>query len=348
MKRFEHGGNYSSDILDFSVNINPLGIPDSVKKVLIDNIDKFSDYPDPDCKLLIQKLSVFENIKPDKIVCGNGAADLIYRFIYAVRPKNALLAAPTFSEYEKALSEINCNIRFHMLNELNDFIFTERILDDLQDTDIFFLCNPNNPTGSAISQRLFLKISEKCIKNEIFLVVDECFMGFSENQKRYTANLSLINKNTVIIKAFTKLYAMAGLRLGYMLFGDTALAEKVRSNGQCWSVSTVAQLAGSSALNDKEYLKKSVLLIKKERKYLSDSLKQFGFKVYPSETNYLFFYCPFRLNEMLLRKKIAIRSCENYYGLNKNYFRIAVRNHEDNKHLIYTIKSIMEHEKWQK
>ena len=148
MERFEHGGNANSDVLyDFSVNINPLGLPENVKKILIQNINIFSQYPDPECTNLIKKISGCENIPRKKIVCGNGAADLIYRLIYAVMPKRALLLAPTFSEYEKALAEVGCKIKYHYLCENENFQLTKRLLEDLQNIDMFFLCNPNNPTG---------------------------------------------------------------------------------------------------------------------------------------------------------------------------------------------------------
>lgn len=338
MKRFEHGGNYPEGILDFSANINPLGIPEGVKRILAENIGKFSEYPDPDCKELVKKLAEYEKAPAENIVCGNGAADLIYRLVRAVKPERALLTAPTFSEYEKALTEIGCRIKLHTLNESENFRITESILDVLHDADIFFLCNPNNPTGAVIPCDLMKKIACRCAEENILLVVDECFMEFTGRCSDYQA---FLNEHTVILKAFTKIYAMAGLRLGYMISGSRSLAETVRNTGQSWSVSVPAQLAGIAALKETEYVKRSVSLIKKEREYLCRALKRPEIRIYPSEANYLLIHCKMPLDKLLLERKIAVRSCENYRGLDKSYFRIAVKNHSDNMRLVNAVNEIM-------
>ncbi|MGN1417534.1 MAG: pyridoxal phosphate-dependent aminotransferase [Oscillospiraceae bacterium] len=340
MKRYEHGGNYSLDIIhDLSVNINPLGMPEGVKRVLAENIDKFSAYPDPECRGLVEKLSEAEGTLKENIVCGNGAADLIYRLVHAEKPERALLISPTFSEYEKALSEAGCEIAFHELNEAENFAVTERILDDISDdTDMLFLCSPNNPTGAVIKPTLMDKIYEECRRRDILLVVDECFMGFvSEGEKCSFEPKS----GAIVLKAFTKLYAMAGLRLGYVLCGDISLAEKLRETGQCWSVSVPAQLAGAAALAERDYVSKTVRIIRREREYLTCSLENLGFKVYPSEANFLLFRSAFPIDELLLKEGIAIRSCANYRGLDETYFRTAVRTHEENAALINALKKII-------
>lgn len=338
MKQFEHGGNQPSEFLDFSANINPLGMPDSVKQAIVKNIEKFAEYPDPNCTELIKKLSEHENCPTKNIVCGNGADDLIYRLVHAVKPRRALLIAPTFSEYEKALTEVECKIKFHTLRKSENFCITSRIFDDLCDVDIFFLCNPNNPTGSLIPYELIKDIARHCIEKNIIVVADECFFDFTGRSRNYSIPL---NENTVILKAFTKIYAMAGLRLGYMIFGSTEIAEKVRNTGQYWSVSVPAQVAGITALKETDYIAKSVAYIKNEHDYLYNSLNKIGITVYPSETNYMLLHCMIPLDELLAEKKIAVRCCENYRGLSKNYFRIAVKNHNDNVQLVSAVKKIM-------
>lgn len=339
MEQFEHGGNVNSDILyDFSANINPLGIPENVKKTLAENINKFSYYPDHNCTNLIEKISEYENIPHDKIVCGNGAADLIYRLVYAVKPKRALILAPTFSEYEKALSEVGCEIKYHFLCENENFRVTERLLYDLKNIDMFFLCNPNNPTGNIVEPVLLKEIFCRCQQENILLAADECFMDFVGSRKKYALQ---IQRGNVVIKAFTKIYAMAGLRLGYMLFGDEKLAEKVRRTGQCWSVSVPAQLAGEAALSEIKYVTKTVDLIETERNYLYNSLCDLGIKAYPSRTNFLLFFNELPLDKLLKKEKIAIRSCENFIGLNENYFRIAVKNHNENVILTDALKKLL-------
>lgn len=338
MKRFEHGGNFPYGIIDFSVNINPLGMPDSAKKILAGNIGRFSEYPDPDSTELVRKLSEYEKIQPDNIVCGNGAADLIYRLVHALKPHRALLVSPTFSEYEKALTENGCRIKFHALRETENFCITERILEDLHDADVFFLCDPNNPTGSLASCELMEKIVRRCAEEKITLILDRCFMDFTGRSDGDTA--LLLNNNTVILKAFTKIYAMAGLRLGYMISGNAELSEKVRRTGQCWSVSVPAQLAGIVALQEVGYIKRTVSFIRRERDFLCRSLQRPEIKIYPSETNYLLLQGSMPFDKLLLQKNIAVRSCENYRGLNDRYFRIAVKDHSNNERLVNAVNEI--------
>lgn len=339
MERFEHGGNTNSDILyDFSANINPLGLPENVRKILAENINNFSKYPDPDCTNLIKKISEYEKIPPEKIVCGNGAADLIYRLVYAVKPKRALVLAPTFSEYEKALAEVGCKIKYHYLRENENFQVTKRLLEDLKNIDIFFLCNPNNPTGKIVEPKMLNEISRCCNRENILLIKDECFMDFVTDKEKCTLPIQC---GTVVIKAFTKFYAMAGLRLGYAIFGDESLTDKVRHTGQCWGVSMPAQLAGAAALDEKKYIKRTIDLIENERNYLYNSLCDMGIKVYSSDTNFLLFFSKLPLSKLLKNEKIAIRSCDNFIGLNENYFRIAVKNHSENVILINALKKIL-------
>ena len=195
MKKLIHGGDIYSHrdipenkrLIDFSANINPLGMPLAVKRAIIDNIDNFSSYPDPLCRALIDEMSKYENIPAEYIVCGNGAADIIYRIASAIKPKRALLTAPTFSEYEEAVKTVNCRIRYHYLLENDGFNLDESIFDKLvPDIDIVFLCNPNNPTGVPIKKQMILKVAARCKENKTILVVDECFIEFMENSQDYS------------------------------------------------------------------------------------------------------------------------------------------------------------------
>ena len=344
MNRFEHGGAVHSPqiMLDFSANINPLGMPLSVKNALVDGVERFSLYPDTDCTELRKNLSAHEKIKAENIVCGNGAADLIYRIVYAAKPKKALLISPTFSEYEKALSEMSCDIDFYALDEKNDYAPDENLLERLtDDKDIFFLCNPNNPVGNVIDAVLMRQIADKCAEKSILLVVDECFMDFVADGEKYTAK-RFMRENTVIIKAFTKTYAMAGLRLGYALFGSEAVAEKVKHTGQCWGVSGPAQLAGIAALGETEYVGKSVELVSREREYMLSAINKIGIKTYPSVTNFILFTSDIPLEKLLAEQGIAIRGCDNYRGLGKNFYRTAVRLHSENEALIKALERIVQ------
>jgi threonine-phosphate decarboxylase len=154
MDKYGHGGDIYGNpgiTLDFSVNTNPLGMPEEARRALISHIDEYSRYPDPECRELRAAIAKHENIPAEHILCGNGAADLIYRLCYAVKPKKALVCAPTFSEYELALEQAGCRITRYLLKQENMFAFTEDIERHLTpDTDMIFLCHPNNPTGRLI------------------------------------------------------------------------------------------------------------------------------------------------------------------------------------------------------
>ncbi|MGN0604705.1 MAG: pyridoxal phosphate-dependent aminotransferase [Oscillospiraceae bacterium] len=334
----KHGGDtFGREIrYDFSANLNPLGMPRSVKKALENFVSDWEKYPDPYCRRLTKKLSEHENFPPENIVCGNGAADLIFRIVQAVKPKKAVICAPSFGEYTKALEQCGCEISAYRLAEENGFaldVGITAILD--KSVDMLILCTPNNPTGRTIEGGLLREICKKCEENNIIFLCDECFIDFVVNG---AGAERFMNKNVVVLKAFTKIYAMAGLRLGYALFGDSTFAEKVRETGQFWSVSSPAQAAGEAALEEKGYAEKTAELIKTEREYLSEKLRRLGLKVYPSEANFILFYAELLLDEMLLRQNILIRNCENFNGLSRGFFRIAVRTHEENFALVSAIE----------
>lgn len=168
MMKFSHGGDiYSRDVdYDFSANINPLGMPESVKRILVRKINDFEHYPDPNCSALVKAIAIYEGIENNRIVCGNGAADLIYRIVQVWQPKNALIVVPTFSEYEKALRTYGCSVNYHLLREDDEFEVGEDIIKKIYGNDMMFLCNPNNPTGKMIVPELMGEIVKKCNETE--------------------------------------------------------------------------------------------------------------------------------------------------------------------------------------
>ncbi len=333
----EHGGNIFVNNVeyDFSANLNPLGMPVSVKKAVLDNWDLLERYPDPDCTELRKNISEYETIPVENIVCGNGAADLIYRLVQALRPQKAVIPVPTFSEYKKALTEYGCTVNEYLMN--SDYLaLNDDLLDKLtENVDMAFICHPNNPTGICISAKLLGKLAELCLKNKIYLVCDESFLGFVENGLSIK---SFLNEYVIVLKAFTKMYAMPGLRLGYALFGSSELAAKVHKTGQFWSVSAPAQTAGTAALKESGYQEKTRELISRERKYLKEQLSEMHLLYYPSQANFILFRAEKGLETALLKEKILIRCCGNYTGLDQSYYRIAIRTHEENEILVSALR----------
>lgn len=326
MEKYCHGGDiYRNKVkIDFSVNTNPLGISESVKRAVIDGHDGFGVYPDSEYELLRNSIAKKEKVLPSNVVCSNGAAEMIYAVVRAVMPKRAILPMPTFSEYERALKSVGCEVSYYKLNEDNGFKIDQGFIDASYGMYMTFICNPNNPTGAVADRKIIENIKCMCI-------VDECFADFSQTYSM---------KGTMpVIKAFTKTYAMAGLRLGYMIC-DEDFAKKVREQMPMWNVSSPAQAAGIAALKEDKYINESINLIKKERKYLTDELLGMGYKVFPSEANFILFKGKEGLYEKLLQSGILIRKCENFIGLNEHFYRIAVKTHEENIELIRKLGEI--------
>ncbi len=351
MYTYVHGGdvytaNGKNNLVDYSANINPLGLPQSVKKAIVKSINGCVDYPDPFCRRLSAKLADFLAVPQEYIFFSNGAADVLFKLAMALHPQQALLLAPTFADYEKALRSVGCKINYYLLHEKNNFVPQADILNQLTpDLDMVVICNPNNPTGKLIDKGLLEKIIAKCSALNIRILIDECFMDFVAEEKAYSMiPLLAENKQLIILKAFTKTYAMPGLRLGYCLTADASLVLRLHECGQDWNVSTPAQEAGIAALDETEYVKKAKALIKKERLYLTTALNRLEAKTYGSEANYIFFKMqqPEDLKERLAQKGFLIRSCANYHNLHGNYYRIAVKRHADNKRFVKALKEVQD------
>ncbi|HAG12318.1 MAG TPA: threonine-phosphate decarboxylase [Ruminococcus sp.] len=335
-----HGGNIHDypNTLDFSANINPLGMPDSVHEAIVSSVSQCNHYPDPYCKQIRSKMSALLHFPEDQIVFGNGAADLIYRIVHALRPKHALICAPGFSEYSHALQEVHCEIHEHFLSSESDFILDRSIFNDFtNEIEMIVLCSPNNPTGQLISQSLLRDISEYCRLHYITLLLDESFLSFVISGSSNSL-LPYIHEHCIILNSFTKMYAIPGIRIGYALCGSNYIASKLQQTGQYWAVSIPAQAAAYAALDETDYAVKTALYIASEREFMTKELSNHGIRVFPSSANYLLIYYESDFAEAMLKQSILIRDCQNYHGLSNQYYRIAIRLHDDNLALISAIK----------
>jgi len=349
-----HGGDIYETLLsgkpaplDFSANISPLGLPEGIRQALAERADEFDRYPDPNCRELTSALSKKHGMIGKKIVCGAGSADLIFRAALALSPKFALVAAPSFSEYGKAAAEAGATVYNYPLLHPS-FAVTERISIFVRKVDVVFLCNPNNPTGILTSRDTISQILRICESSNTTLVIDECFMDLVDNPKTYTAEpLLATHKNLIILKAFTKTWAMAGLRLGYALCGSEETARKIRESGPPWSVSVPAQIAGIQALKEDDYYVKLKKLIKDERKKLKDGLVYVGAEVLGSSANFIFFRMAGKaagrdLAGELAERGILIRDCSNFNGLEDGtYYRVAVLRPDDNARLLFELRTML-------
>ena len=350
MKQLVHGGDWMSyrerfgrDALDFSANVSPLGLPEGVAQAIREALAEADRYPDPLCRTLRAALSRAEGVPLEQILCGNGAADLIFRLVWAAKPRCALVTAPTFAEYAAALDTAGCEVKRFFLEEAEDFAVTDALVDAVDESaDMVFLCQPNNPTGQLASPGLAEKLLRRCEACGAILAVDECFLDFLPDADRWTAKPLLESGSLVIFKAFTKLYGMAGVRLGYCLCGDETLLEKMQAAGQPWAVSSLAQAAGIAALKETAYVDKVRALIAQQRPAMTAGLRALGLRVIDGRANYLLFRAPADLNERLRPLGTQVRSCANYPGLGPEWYRTAVRTAPENARLLEIMREVLE------
>ncbi|MBQ6530245.1 MAG: aminotransferase class I/II-fold pyridoxal phosphate-dependent enzyme [Clostridia bacterium] len=309
------------------MNTNPLGLNTKIKEAALSAADKYGVYPDAEYADLKSAIASYEGVSASNVAVSNGASEMIFAAVRAVMPKKALLIAPTFSEYERALLSVGCEIDYYALKEENDFETGADILDVLDNYDMTFICNPNNPTGRLCNGDIMDKMAQsKCV-----CIADECFLDFTDGTS--------VKGKMPVIRAFTKTHAMAGLRLGYMI-ADEDFTEKINANLPAWNVSAPAAAAGIAATEQHEYVAKAKQLIKTEREYLRTELTRLGFKVFPSDANFLLIKGKERIAEKLLSRGIFIRECDNFRGLDTHYYRIAVKTHEENEMLINELTTI--------
>ena len=341
-----HGGDiYRNDVeLDFSVNINSKGIPDRVKEALKDAIEKCTCYPDIQAERLKKAIAQMNRIDEQTLVFGNGASELFLALIRALKPKKALIPVPSFYGYEKALASSQCETIYYEMKEEENFCLTERFLEQLTDkVDVLFLTNPNNPVGNCVDRVLLEKIIQRCNRNNITVILDECFIEFTEEgQEGSFMHKTKRYPNVIVVRAFTKIFSIPGVRLGYLICQDHQLKKKILDQLPEWNLSVFAQEAGYAATKETEFIKETISATKKEREYLIKELKSLGIKVYEGRANFLLLYTEENLAEKLLEKKILIRDCSNFRGLKKGFYRIAVKKREENIILIKEIKKIME------
>ena len=338
-----HGGDvYRNEVrLDFSVNLNPYPMPREVTDAMQAGLSEINQYPDPMQQELRSRIAVLESMSPENVVCGNGASELLMAAVHAVMPRKALITAPCYAGYAVALKASDAEVAEYLLDEKRDFVLDDGILDQINDSiDMVFIADPNNPNGRLIEPALKKAIIEKCEECGAVPVIDECFYPLTAEG----AEGGAVTDKALHLRAFTKTFAIPGIRIGYMLSNDTELLDRIRKHLPEWNVSRIAERTGEAAakvLESTDYLKDSVRMIEQEREYLAGQLERLGIKVYRSDTNYLLIKSRSGLYERLLERGILIRRCANFSGLDDTYFRIAVRKHDDNAELINILSKVL-------
>ncbi|MFO7906309.1 MAG: cobyric acid synthase [Planctomycetota bacterium] len=339
----ERAGCRSEDILDFSANINLLGPPGSLRAVVARTLDQLVHYPDPECDEFVGALAEVDGVLPEEIVVGNGSTELLYALARVVRRDRAVIPVPSYSDYAEASLRAGMEVKTIRLNESNAFALDWRqVGEELRGNEAVFLAQPNNPTGRAFDADDFRRLASAHPRT--LFVVDEAFAGFVEGLESLAKQPAA---NVVVVRSLTKFYAIPGLRLG-VAFAPVKLATRIRGQIPPWSVNTLAQAVGAAALLDTRYAEDTRRSTTRERKELQNNLSDIdALHVYPGCANYLLV----KLNrsgmdapalaERLLEKRIAVRVCDNFEGLDERFFRVAVRSGEDNRRLVDALQAIL-------
>ncbi len=350
-EEYRHGGGaVGAGCTDMSINVNPLGTPDFVINAIRESAALVHRYPDAKCRGLLAGISKMYGLPPEYVICGNGADELIYNYAAAMEAGSiALIYAPAFAEYERALMANKADIRFHITGGAqnvespifdNDFKMQKSDIKDeeIECADTVIVCMPSNPAGQLIDRDVLEYLLVKCRTYDTACLLDISFYELTDEfDESYIAGLVNEFPNLCVLSSFTKTYAIAGLRLGYMLCSDARLIRKISSWQPCWNVSLAAQYVGEECLKHRDYVEESRRFIRREREYLYDNLLRCVSKVCKSQANYILFYEPQLDCSKLLSSGIKIRDCSDYVGLGKGFFRTCVGSHEDNEKLIKII-----------
>ena len=343
-----HGGkipvkNSDHNIIDFSSNITPLGIPNSVKLIIKKNLDKIQFYPDPKSENVISSLEKYTHLSKSNIIVGNGAIEILYNFCFAFLSKTTkvLIHVPTFQEYETAVKLSNCKISY--FKSLNLSTNIDSFISQIPKSGCIFLCNPNNPTGELLSKKELLSIIIVAKKLKTIVFIDECFIELVPKSNESVMSYVKKYDNLFILRSLTKSFGLPGLRIGYAC-GSQQIIKILQNIKIPWSVNSLAQDAANAVIKNKSHLKKSNIIIKKELKYLEDNISTLdGFEYISSSTNFILIktkYDSTKLQTKLLKNKILIRDCKNFRGLDNHYIRIAVKSHKDNIKLVMALEKI--------
>ncbi|MGL9727978.1 threonine-phosphate decarboxylase CobD [Enterococcus sp. DIV0756] len=351
----KHGGNLQEvselykiekkNLIDFSANINPLGIPERVKEVLIKGITELVHYPDIRYRALKRAIADFHGLSEEFVYPANGAAEAIFMLGRTLQLKRLLLLAPTFMEYEAAFNQQETEFCYFNLEQRNFQWTISELMRSAkeQQVDGICLCNPNNPTGQMLKQFELEELFAFCQENKIVLIVDEAFVDFTKEEYSFVSSINT-NENLYIFRSLTKMFAIPGLRLGYLLTSNRSILSAIVEKTVPWHINTFADLAGQQALKETRFIEDSQHYIAQERGFLEERLAFFKeLEVYPSQTNFLFmrYQGAGCLQEKMLKQNVLIRNCNSFNGLTQKYYRIAVKSRADNQILLAALEAVL-------
>lgn len=337
---------------DFSGNINPLGFPQSVSNALKENLDIISSYPDKNYTALRQAIATYTGADPQHIVVGNGSTELISTFIQTINAKKSIIIGPAYSEYEREITLLGGDFQYFPLLPENDFqLQLGELLEALTpEIGMLVLCNPNNPTGTALNVSQLTTILTHCKKIDASVMVDETYIEFSDNLEEICAiPLAAIFDNLFVIRGTSKFFAAPGIRLGYGVSANATFLNRLKTNQDPWSVNSLAAFAGERLFIDETFHKTTQSLISTERKKALDELSTWkNIKAYPSSANFILLklltdrVTAAALFDVCIQKKMVIRDASSFTFLDQSFLRFCILTPEDNKELLRTLKNCVE------
>ena len=338
------------NIIKFGANVNPLGLSENVKQQLASRLDILSSYPDRDYTTLRNTISEYCNVPAEFILPGNGSSELIALLIQERNPKHTLILGPTYSEYSRELSFSGSTQEYYHLREEDNFVLN---VDDLCQTlegnyDFLIICNPNNPTSSAITREDLQKLLTFCAEKNIFVMIDETYVEFAPDISEITAvTLTKEFTNLMVLRGVSKFYAAPGMRLGYGITGNLDFLKKMKEKQVPWSLNSLGALAGELMLQDKDYIHRTRELILSERTRLLQALVEIPtYKTYPAYANFILLkiqkpvLTSYDIFDACIRQGLMIRDCSSFECLDGEYIRFCIMNQEDNTRLLNILSSL--------
>ncbi|CAE6767442.1 threonine-phosphate decarboxylase CobD [Nitrospira defluvii] len=363
MTRTVHGGDVygaardvgraPDRLLDFSASINPLGPSPAVLRMLTRSRSLLCHYPDPLCWDLRQALAAHWRRAPEAILIGNGSTELIHLLPDALQIRHLLVVGPTFSEYAAAMARSGGRISTVMAEYADHYRPSlELVLEALRRVsrpgtrscplDAVLLCNPNSPTGVAWEATTVRTLARAAARLGLWCVVDETFADYCEA-------VSILGKalppKTIVLRSFTKFYALPGLRVGYAV-AHPAVTKQLSAQQPPWSVNMLAQRAAMVALRDDRHRRRSLQFMDRERTRLQRALERLsGVRVFPAKANFILLELPVghkatQVVSVLRRRGVLLRDCSKVPGLNDRSLRVAVRTRSENDRLLKALSFI--------
>ena len=344
-------GIKKEDIVSYSANVNPLGISHKLREVLSQHLDAITRYPDREYTKLRQCIANYTGAQMENIIMGNGSTELISLFIQTNHPKKAMILGPTYSEYERDINLGGGTCIYFPLKEENNFqMDVNALCHQLDDNlDLLVLCNPNNPTSSAITRKEMRRILDACMEHGIFVMVDETYVEFAPDEKNVTS-VSLTNyySNLIILRGTSKFFASPGLRLGYAITGNRDVAKEINTRKDPWTINSLAEIAGQIMFQDQDYIRETKELITSERARLYQELSSWDtVRVYEPQANFILMKILKEgvdaeiLFEHCIRKGMMIRNCSTFPFLDSQFIRFCIMSLEDNDRLIDAFRELL-------